>query len=268
VTTTDHWITTPGGRLFARSWTPPGRAAGTGPAIVLLHDSLGSVALWRDFPEKLASATGLAVTAYDRLGFGRSDPHPGHLPPGFIHGETTTGLLPLCEQLRLQGIIPFGHSVGGAMAVGAAAQLPARCLAVITEAAQAFVEDRTIAGIREAELAFRDPGQLARLAKYHGAKAPWVLQAWIGTWLSPGFAGWTLDEDLAGVACPLLALHGDRDEYGTVRHQERIASLPPGPSRSVLLPDCGHVPHRERPDEVLRETARFLSPLIPVAQRT
>ena len=260
VTPADHWIATPRGRLFARSWSPSGGLPGNGPAVVLLHDSLGSVALWRDFPERLARALGLSVVAYDRLGFGRSDPYPGRLQPGFMRDETASGILPLCGQLGLGSLVPFGHSVGGAMAVGVAAQLPERCVAVVTEAAQAFVEERTLDGIREAEAGFAGPGQMERLARYHGDKARWVLDAWTGTWLAPAFAGWSLDEDLAGVACPVLALHGERDEYGTARHPQRIAALARGPSRTVLLEGCGHVPHRERPGDVLRAVAGFLLP--------
>ncbi|WP_328702649.1 alpha/beta fold hydrolase [Belnapia mucosa] len=255
----DHWVETPGGRLFARSWQPEGSAAEAGPTVVLIHDSLGCVELWRDFPAALATALGRRVVAYDRLGFGRSDPHPGPLPPDFIRGETEAGLLPLCEQLGIGRMVPFGHSVGGGMAVGAAARLPERCAALVTVSAQTFVEDRTLAGLREAEAGFRDPAQMQRLARYHGAKAEWVLEAWLGTWLAPEFAGWTLDADLARVRCPLLALHGDRDEYGSARHPERIVAGAAGPSRMVLLPGCGHVPHREGPEAVIEEVARFLA---------
>jgi len=225
------------------------------------------VELWRDFPEKLASAVGLRVIAYDRLGFGRSDAHQGNLEQGFMRDETAAALLPLCGQLGIGSMVPFGHSVGGAMAIGSAAQIPARCTAVITVAAQAFVEDRTLAGIREAEVAFQDPVQVKRLAKFHGAKAQWVLDAWIRTWLAPGFADWTLDEDLARVRCPVLAIHGDRDEYGSARHPERIVARVPGPSRMALLEGCGHVPHREKPEEMLREAAAFLTPFTPEKER-
>jgi pimeloyl-ACP methyl ester carboxylesterase len=261
LTTADHWITTDRGRLFARSWSPVEESPSTRPTVVLLHDSLGCVELWRDFPAKLAEALRLPVVAYDRLGFGRSDAYPGAQLRDFIRAETAAGLLPVCEQLGLERLIPFGHSVGGGMAVAAAAELPERCVAVITESAQAFVEDRTRNGIREAAAAFEDPAQFSRLERYHGLKARWVLDAWTETWLSPEFADWTLDEDLSRVRCPLFALHGDRDEYGTERHPERIAVLAGGESRFVLLPGCGHVPHRERGDVVIRDVAEFLGTL-------
>ena len=261
VTATDHRIGTERGTLFARAWAPTDVRRDPGATILLFHDSLGCVDLWRDFPQRLAVATHRSVVAYDRLGFGRSDAHPGRLPVTFIRDEAATVVPRVCETLGLDAIIPFGHSVGGGMAIATGARWPERCAAVVTEAAQTFVEDRTVAGLRAARSDFDRPGQLERLARYHGAKARWVLDAWIETWLSAEFADWRLDDDLRGVRCPTLALHGDRDEYGSARHPERIASLTNGPSRAVILEGCGHVPHREQPTRVLAEVATFLASL-------
>ena len=256
----DLWIDTPEGRLFARRWTPaPAAEAPTGIPIVLLHDSLGCVELWRDFPAQLSRATGLGVIAYDRLGFGRSDPHPGLLAPDFIHNEAHTGFAALCRQLGLDRCMLFGHSVGGAMAAVCAAEFPQRCQALVTESAQAFVEERTLAGIRQAQDAFALPGELQRLHKYHGDKARWVLDAWVNTWLDPAFRQWSLDAVLPKVQCPVLALHGADDEYGSAKQPERFATLPTGPSRLQLLPGCGHVPHRDQPQVVLEAVQNFLA---------
>jgi pimeloyl-ACP methyl ester carboxylesterase len=215
------------------------------------------VELWRDFPGELAAATGLRVVGSDSLGFGRSDPHPDLLAMTFIRDEVAM-VAQLGEALGLDAVIPFGHSVGGAMAIATAARWPEHCAALITEAAQSFVEERTISGLRAARIAFDQPGQIERLERYHGAKARWVLHAWIDTWLSADFAGWSLDEDLDAVRCPALALHGDRDEYGSPQHPKRIARLVGGASRAVILEGCGHVPHREQPTRVLAEVVRFL----------
>jgi len=129
----------------------------------------------------------------------------------------------------------------------------------VTESAQTFVEDRTRAGLEAARAEFTRPGQLERLARYHGAKASWVLDAWIETWLSPEFADWRLDDDLGAVRCPALALHGDQDEYGSPEHPGRIARLTQDSSKAVILEGCGHVPHREQPARVLAEVAAFLA---------
>ncbi|WP_293854295.1 alpha/beta hydrolase [uncultured Alsobacter sp.] len=252
--TTDHHVETPGGRLFTRSWG----AAAPAPAILLFHDSLGCVDLWRDFPARLAAATTLRVVAYDRLGFGRSDAHPGPIGPDFIREEARTAVPALSEALGLGPLVLLGHSVGGAMAVATAASHGGLCQGVITIASQAFVEDRTLQGILEAKAAFAEPGQMERLARYHGDKARFVLEAWTQTWLSPDFADWSQDEDLGRLSCPLLALHGDRDEYGSLAHPQRIVARAGGPARAVTLADCGHVPHREKPELVIAELIGFL----------
>ncbi|MGE7468666.1 alpha/beta fold hydrolase [Bosea sp. NPDC003192] len=243
-------------RLFTRSWTPSDPEASQRAPVLLFHDSLGSVELWRSFPEKLAAATGRRVIAYDRLGFGRSDPHPGKLGIGFVADEADSVVPQLCDRLGIGDFIACGHSVGGGMAIETAARWPELCLALVTIAAQTFIEDRTLAGIRLAQRDFQDPGNRARLARYHGDKTPWVLDAWIGTWLSPTFADWSLDRPLAGVRCPVLAIHGERDEYGSTRHPQRIAE---GRGEALILPGIGHVPHREAEGALLAAIAGFLA---------
>lgn len=212
------------GSLVAKVWTPESPDAAPPAPIILFHDSLGSVDLWRGFPRRLAAATGRRVVAYDRLGFGRSDPHPGKLDVEFVAAEGQRTIPALCDKLGITDFVACGHSVGGGMAVETAARFPARCRALVTIAAQAFVEDKTLAGIRVAQCGFEDPASLAKLAKYHGDKATWVADAWINTWLSPQFADWTLDRALAAVRCPVLAIHGERDEYGSNEHPTRIAA--------------------------------------------
>jgi pimeloyl-ACP methyl ester carboxylesterase len=253
---------TPDGRLFVRTWGD--LRAGPLP-IVLLHDSLGSVELWRDFPAILAQSTGHPVVGYDRLGFGKSDPYPGRLNTDFVRAEAHAGLMPVKAALGIGRMILFGHSVGGGMSVAAAAAFPDTIAAVITESAQAFVEDRTTAGIREAKAGFQVPGQMDRLSRYHGDKARWVLDAWTETWLSPEFAHWSLDEDLRALRCPLLALHGDRDEYGSRLHPERIAGLAGDGGKFVILENCGHLPHRDMPGRVLQAVSGFLKLDTPAA---
>jgi len=256
VSTREHWIDTPHGRLFARRWMPTG--GGAAAPIVLFHDSLGCVALWREFPGQLARASGREVIAYDRLGFGQSDAHPGTLARGFVEDEARQGFAALREQLGFERFVAFGHSVGGGMAVGCAAAFGTACEALVLESAQAFVEDRTLEGIRAAERDFARPGGLERLAKYHGDKARWVLRAWVDTWLSDAFGDWNLDAQLARLQCPLLCLHGEQDEFGSARHPERFVARAAGPAAMKLLADCGHVPHRQKAAEVLVQVCAFL----------
>ncbi|MCB1897407.1 MAG: alpha/beta fold hydrolase [Zoogloeaceae bacterium] len=252
----DHRIATRRGSLFARSWQPSTEHA-LAP-IVLFHDSLGSVELWRDFPACLSERTGRRVIAYDRLGFGHSDPHPDRLALDFIAAEADDAFAAVRRALDIDRFVLFGHSVGGGMAVNCAARHAEGCVALITEAAQAFVEDRTIAGIEDARKRFAAPDQIARLAKRHGAKAQWVLDAWIKSWLAPEFAGWTLASVLPRVRCPLLVIHGADDEFGSPRHPALIGELASGTTRVEVMPDTRHVPHRDRMEAVLSIVDSFL----------
>jgi len=216
------------------------------------------VETWKDFPQKLSERLGRTVVAYDRLGFGQSSPRHSRPSIHFVKEEATVYLPRILDQLKIEQCALLGHSVGGGMAISAAAHLRHRVTAIITEAAQTFVEDRTVQGLKRAQELFQDPNQIKRLEKYHGDKARWVLDAWIGVWLSPEFADWSLLHELPLVQCPTLAIHGDQDEFGSNAFPESIIRLSAGPSQSLLIPDCKHVPHREKPDIVLDEVARFL----------
>jgi len=210
----DLWVDHPQGRIFAREWSPPGVGAHrpTSP-IVLFHDSLGCVELWRDFPAELSAASGRRVIAYDRLGFGRSDAREVLPELDFIAEEARVYFPAVREQLGLERFVVFGHSVGGGMAVNCAAAFAGACDALITESAQVFPEDLTLSSIAEAKGQFVDESQLQRLARYHGDKARWVLDAWTESWLHPGFAAWSLKSVLPQVRCPVLS----RDDRRALR---------------------------------------------------
>lgn len=252
----DCYVPVPGGELFVRQWVPD--LPHNQEPLVLLHDSLGSVELWRNFPEALARTLGRHIIAYDRLGFGKSTARHGLPSFGFIEEEATLYFPALRDALGLGSYALFGHSVGGGMALTIAAH-DAACMAVISESAQAFIEPRTLEGITVARAQFDQPGQLDRLARWHGDKAQWVLDAWTEVWRDPAFAAWSLDPWLGRVRCPTLVIHGDSDEYGSVAFPRRIAAGVVGPVEMVIMEGCGHVPHRERQDEVLAHVSRFLS---------
>jgi pimeloyl-ACP methyl ester carboxylesterase len=250
------FINVPGGKIYAKSWVPEG-AIDSAP-ILLFHDSLGSVDLWRDFPQALSETLKRPVIAYDRMGFGRSDKRTGLPSIHFIEEEAE--VFPhLVKAFGISKCVLFGHSVGGAMAVACAARYPDNVTAVITESTQAFVEALTVAGISKAAQDFKDPKMLERLRKYHGDKTEWVLSAWIDVWLSKEFSDWSLGDDLPLVKCPLMALHGDKDEYGSRQFPEMISDLAGGSSEMHLLKNCGHVPHKEHPKVVLGLIEEFLT---------
>lgn len=250
----DRWVHHPRGRIFTRTWpSDTGRAP-----IVLMHDSLGCVDLWRDFPGQLSVALGRPVIAYDRLGFGRSDARLERPSLKFVAEEASEYFPVLYEHLGLRNVVLLGHSVGGGMAIECAARLGSQCEALVTIAAQVFAEHRTLEGIRAARVSFSDARQIDRLARYHGDKTPWVLQAWIENWLDPAFSSWSVVDVLPRVGSPILALHGELDEYGTIAHAQLISQLSGGSSQQAILPGIGHVPHREQPEQVLGLVERFL----------
>lgn len=253
----DSRVDVASGHIFVRQWTPD--VAASASPLVLLHDSLGSVELWRDFPAALAHRLGRRVIAYDRLGFGRSSARLGAPSLDFIADEAQVHFPALRDALGIERYGLLGHSVGGAMAVVIAALDGERCCCAITESAQAFVEARTLDGIRAARAQFEQADAFARLERWHGAKARWVLDAWTRAWLDPAFADWSLDAWLPQVRCPLLAIHGDRDEYGSAAFPECIARSVAGPAECVIFDGCGHVPHREQPERVLALVSRFVA---------
>lgn len=253
-------IETPQGRIFIRIWLPTERGTEPREPIILLHDSLGSVQLWREFPERLARETARPVIAYDRLGFGESDPFVFRGAFDFIADEWQT-FAQVLDALSIKRFIVFGHSVGAVMAVNIAARFKEDCLAVIAESAIVFVEDVTLVGVRAAKIFYAENDQFKRLQKYHGEKSDWVLSLWLDTWLSEAFSDWSIDAALRNVRCPILAMQGDADEFGSTRHVERIQTVGGHLVRAAIIEACGHVPHREKPVQVLELAKHFLENL-------
>lgn len=242
--------------MFCRLWEP--RVAAHAVPLVLFHDSLGSIGMWRGFPALLAEALGRPVIAYDRLGFGRSSARTELPAARFILEEAEIYFPVIAEALGLRRVVLLGHSVGGCMAVACAGRFPQNCDGLITVSAQAFVEDRTREGVRIARAQFAATRKFAKLVRYHGDKANWVLRAWTDIWLSDEFESWTLAPELRKVRCPLLAIHGDRDEYGSTAFADAICELAGGPAQKLILPDCGHLPHRDQPQTLVDAVRRFL----------
>ena len=255
ISTKELFIDVDGGSIFIKKWIPE-HLKYTAP-IVLMHDSLGCVDLWRDFPEQLARSLSCVVIAYDRLGFGRSSVNNNTPGVNFVWDEADFYFSHIKRAAEFSTYYLFGHSVGGGMSIGIAA-IDKDCVGVITESAQAFVEDLTIKGIKEAQVLFKRPEKMARLEKWHGNKASWVLNAWIDTWLSPEYSSWSLESRISQVTCPVLALHGDKDDFGSNAFPEYIASNVSGESSMVIIENCGHVPHKEKMDEIINHTRLFL----------
>ena len=241
--------------IYVKKWIPP--IEGSNAPIFLMHDSLGCIALWRDFPAQLAEKTNRTVIAYDRLGFGKSSCRTSLPSEKFIQEEAREIFPFLKKALQVTNFIVAGHSVGGCMAAQIAAH-DKDCNGLITIAAQGFMEAKTIHGLKQAQLMFESTVHRQRLAKYHGVKADWILAAWFGTWLSTEFAHFSMKNCLQKVGCPSIAIHGESDEYGSLDSPKFIAEHVSGPSFYHILPNCGHVPHRECMDELILTIQTFI----------
>ena len=238
-------------------------AAAHRPTLVFLHDSLGCITVWRDFPDRLAAALGCDALVYDRRGYGASSPFgPEPRTPGYLEDEAD-GLARVLEACGVEHAVLFGHSDGGSIALVAAARWPDTVRAVVTEGAHVFVEELTLSGIRDAREALRTTDLRERLRRHHGERTDAVTSAWIDVWLSPAFRDWNIERYLPSVRCPVLVLQGADDEYGTSDQVRAIAAGVSGSVRARLIPGVGHTPHRAAPDEVLRLTTAFLTESVP-----
>ncbi|SIT08238.1 Pimeloyl-ACP methyl ester carboxylesterase [Chryseobacterium ureilyticum] len=228
------------------------------PTIVFLHDSLGSVQLWRDFPAKLSAATECNVLAYDRLGYGKSYPMSTHVRP-VNYMELEADLLnDLLAELNITDAVLFGHSDGGTIALITAAKYPERVKAVICEAGHVFVEDVTLKGVYDAWEAYKTTNLPERLQKYHGDKVEMLFKAWTETWTRDDYRTWNIEYLLKDIICPLLFIQGEKDEYGTLDQLEKTVSQVSGSSEKYIIPEVGHTPHKEVPELVLERSVEFI----------
>ncbi|RYJ42404.1 alpha/beta fold hydrolase [Flavobacterium beibuense] len=229
--------------------------------LVFLHDSLGCVELWRDFPDKLAELTQCNVLVYDRLGYGKSDAMPDVPRPITYMEPQADALHDLLAALNISSPILFGHSDGGTIALLTAAKYPETITAVIAEAAHIFVEEITLNGIRAAAQAYKNTNLKQRLEKYHGANTDILFRAWTQTWTRHDFKDWNITGFLPAITCPLLVIQGTDDEFGSLEQVNGIVNNVSGRVEKQLLPATGHTPHKETPEETLRLSAAFIEKL-------
>ncbi len=235
----------------------PDRAA-RAPAIVFLHEGLGSVSAWRDFPDRVAGDTGLAALLYSRLGYGASDPVAGPRAVSFMHEEALSVLPALLRHFELDNVILFGHSDGASIALIYAGAAAGPVRALVLEAPHVFVEPICVQSISRLAASFESSGLHERLARHHGPNTESMFRSWTGVWLDPEFRGWNIEAYLPGVVDPVLVVQGERDEYGTLSQVDAIMARVRGPVTSLVLPDGGHAPHRDQPERVLAAVTRFI----------
>jgi pimeloyl-ACP methyl ester carboxylesterase len=226
------------------------------PPVVFLHEGLGSISMWKDFPRELCAAHGLAGFVFSRYGYGNSTPKPRdeRWPPDFMQQQANEVLPALFAAVGIERPWLFGHSDGATIALLYAAAHPTA--GVIAVAPHLFVEEVAIASIELARDAFESSDLRARLARHH-ADPDSAFRGWNDAWLSPEFRHWNIERDIETIACPVLAIQGENDEYGTLEQIHAIARRLPK-TRLLVLPECGHSPHRDQPAVLSREAGRFI----------
>ncbi|MGO9139032.1 MAG: alpha/beta fold hydrolase [Syntrophales bacterium] len=232
------------------------------PVLVFLHEGLGSIGQWRDFPEKICVATGCPALVYDRWGHGDSDPLTKSRRPDYLHDEALLSLPEVLRQCAIDKPILIGHSDGGSIAIIYAGTYPQKVAGIITEAAHVFVEDVTVKGIQRAFEIYESTDLRTRLVRFHGSNTDLMFRGWADIWLSPEFRDWNIESYLAYITCPLLAIQGKDDEYGTPAQVDSIVGKVLGPARGSLIDNCGHIPHVQATEDVFAEMVNFIATLI------
>jgi pimeloyl-ACP methyl ester carboxylesterase len=239
-----------------------GSSAAGAQLVLFLHEGLGSVEMWRDFPARLCEAGGLRGLVWSREGYGRSTPraHGEAWPADFMHRQARETLPALLEAVGVDAKRTppwlFGHSDGGSIALIFAASYPEQASGLIVLAPHIFVEEVSIVSIRQAREAYRDSDLRSRLARYHQDPES-AFWGWNDAWLSPDFRSWNIEPLLPRIRCPVLAIQGRDDEYGTMAQIDGIAAAIAG-AQLLKLDACGHSPHRDQPAAVIAAALQFI----------
>jgi pimeloyl-ACP methyl ester carboxylesterase len=229
----------------------PGR-----PTLVFLHDGLGSVAMWRDFPGRVAHAAGCDALVYSRYGYGNSDALAGDRTVRYMHDEALVALPALLDALGLSRPILVGHSDGASIALIQAGGGDRALTGVVAMAPHVLVEDVSVASIAAARVAYETSDLRGRLARYH-ADVDSAFRGWNRIWLAPEFRDWNIEDYLPRIGCPVLAIQGEDDEYGTMEQLRRIGARVRD-AELVALADCRHSPHKDQPEATLEAIVRFV----------
>jgi pimeloyl-ACP methyl ester carboxylesterase len=244
------------GRKIEAAWHGP--APDRAPTLVLLHEGLGCVAMWRDFPATLAERTGYGVLAYSRPGYGQSDPVPLPRPLTYMHDEAFNILPHLLDQAKIQNCVLIGHSDGASIAtIYAGGRQDSRVSGLVLMAPHFFCEDICVRSIAEAKAAYENTDLRARLARYHGDNVDVAFWGWNRAWLDPDFRHWNIAQYLPTVRVPMLVIQGADDQYGTAAQIEIAQAKTNRPADVLMLDHCRHSPHIDQPAATLDAIAAF-----------
>jgi pimeloyl-ACP methyl ester carboxylesterase len=245
------FVTIDGVRLeYARIEGDPSR-----PTIVMLHEGLGSLARWRDFPQHVATATGASVIAYSRRGYGDSDPLPGPRNVDYLHGEAQDVLPKLLTALAVRRPVLIGHSDGASISIIHAGS-GNDVAGLVLMAPHVFVEDLTVDSIAAIKETWKTSDMGERLGRYH-RDAEHTFWGWNDIWLLPAFRHWNIEAFVPRIAAPMLVIQGLDDEYGTLAQCEAIEARAKAPYQLLMLEACKHSPHRDQPERTLDAISRF-----------
>jgi pimeloyl-ACP methyl ester carboxylesterase len=266
--TTPHFITLSGHSIhyafLHKQWLKKGT-----PLLVFLHEGLGSIRQWKEFPALLAERTNCPALLYDRYGYGLSDARKGTIHTGFLHDEAIRSLPELFWRLELTDHpkILIGHSDGGTIALIHAGAQPDNILGVISEAAHVLVEEATLNGILQVREEFGKPRMRELLQRYHGERTDTLVMSWVNNWLSAESRQWNAEEFLPKIRCPVLAIQGDQDHFGSYGQLESIRKKTNGRSEILYLHGCGHIPHQQAKEQVLEAMEAFIRKIETINQK-
>ena len=232
------------------------------PTLIFLHEGLGCIRMWKNFPEKVSKHTGCPSLVFSRFGYGHSDPCPLPWKINFMHHEAKKLLPDIIKKTQIKNYILIGHSDGGSISIIFAGSPCEKGLkGVITLAAHVFCEPTTVDCIRQAKINYEYRGLRQGLEKYHGKNTENAFRGWNDVWLSPNFIHWNIEKYLSRIKVPMLAIQGKNDPYGTLKQIDIIKNQMPY-AKTCLIDDCGHSPHLEQPGKVLAAVTQFIRPLI------
>jgi pimeloyl-ACP methyl ester carboxylesterase len=236
------------------------------PTIVLLHEGLGSVGLWKSFPDRLAEQTGCCVFAYSRAGYGRSDPAELPRPLDYMQREAVDVVPEVLDAIGFKRGILLGHSDGASIAaIHAASVVDARIRGIGLIAPHFFTEPEVLASITEAKAQYEKGDLHRRLARHH-TNVDNAFRGWSDAWLNPGFGSWNIEELIGSIRSPIVAIRGREDQYGTIRQIEALINRACVPLKAEVLEDCGHSPHFDQQDRTLAILSDFLAQVGMVGQ--
>lgn len=258
-TVTEEKFQIPGGIEIYGCWWGKETSNEGSPTLILLHEGLGCVAMWKEFPEKLHEVTQLPVFAFDRAGYGLSGDLPGGFTEGFLEKESDIHLPAILQAAGITSeIILIGHSDGATLALLSAINPAIKVIKVVTMAPHVIIEPVSVRGLLSTQKLAAETDFIARLQRYHGIRAESLVNGWLKAWLSPWGSVWQMDHYLRHIECPILFIQGTSDHFGSEAQAQHIGRMVKGPLQVIMIDHCGHIPYLQAQSVVLDAVSQFV----------